>query len=171
MIAPDRIKEISKNFESENVKFRSFLKKRADSDELDAHFLKLHNELFADYDCNQCRNCCREYDLELQLGEVSGIAENLKLPTNDFIKKYITKSDGGDMVIKSPCCFLNDDGSCQLESCKPQSCIEFPYTDKPERLFSLLGVISFAEVCPVVFEIVQRLKQIYGFKSRFIIVS
>jgi hypothetical protein len=53
-----------------------------------------------------------------------------------------------------------------IEECKPKTCKEFPHTNKPERLWSLLGVLSFAEICPVVFEILERLKQIYRFKTR-----
>jgi hypothetical protein len=48
----------------------------------------------------------------------------------------------------------------------PDECRGYPYTDKPDRIWSLFGVIEFVETCPVVFEIVQRLKEIYGFRSR-----
>jgi hypothetical protein len=38
--------------------------------------------------------------------------------------------------------------------------------DKPERLFSLLGIVESSGVCPVVFEILEKLKQQYRFKYR-----
>jgi uncharacterized protein len=47
-----------------------------------------------------------------------------------------------------------------------QKDVEYPFTNKPERLFSLLSIVDFASVCPVVFEMLERLKQIYGFKRR-----
>ena len=59
MIEPSKIKETAKRYEDENLQFRSFLKNRADYDELDKQFLDLHNELFAGYDCCKCANCCR----------------------------------------------------------------------------------------------------------------
>lgn len=51
-----------------------------------------------------------------------------------------------------------------IETCKPQSCIDYPFTDQPERLFSLISIIESASVCPVVFEMIERLKIEYGFK-------
>lgn len=58
MIKPSQVKEAFKKVENENYKFRTYLKKYADIDELDKQFLKLHNELFVNYDCSKCRNCC-----------------------------------------------------------------------------------------------------------------
>ena len=39
----------AKKKEDENFKFRSFLKGHTDEEELDEQFLRLHKELFADY--------------------------------------------------------------------------------------------------------------------------
>ena len=65
------------------------------------------------------------------------------------------------------CCrFLNDDGKCRLQECKPEECKGFPYTDQPHRLESLYSILSAAEVCPVVFEIIERLKELYHFRTR-----
>ncbi|MBC2398836.1 hypothetical protein BD780_000823 [Clostridium tetanomorphum] len=46
MIETSKIKEEFEKVESENYKFRTYLKNRADIDELDEQFLELHNELF-----------------------------------------------------------------------------------------------------------------------------
>ena len=60
MIAPRKVKFEAKKKENENIEFRTFLKCNADEKELDEQFKKLHEELFANYDCSRCRNCCRE---------------------------------------------------------------------------------------------------------------
>lgn len=112
MIHPDKIGTEAKKKEEENFKFRSYLKGHADEKELDEQFLQLHKELFADYDCSKCRNCCK------------------------------------------------------LEDCKPDSCKKYPYTDQPERLWSLLGMLDTIAICPVAFEIFESLKKEYGFKRR-----
>lgn len=65
-----------------------------------------------------------------------------------------------------PCDFLEEDGSCKLGECKPENCKKFPYTNQPERISSLYGVLEVVEVCPVAFEIYERLKEEYGFKYR-----
>ena len=44
MIEPHKIKEISKKYEDKNIKFRAFLKNRADPDELDQQFRDLHKD-------------------------------------------------------------------------------------------------------------------------------
>lgn len=65
-----------------------------------------------------------------------------------------------------PCDFLQGEGSCKLGDCKPDSCKKYPYTDQPERLFSLLGMLDTITICPVAFEIFERLKKEYGFRKR-----
>ena len=165
MVEPAKIKDISKNYEVENIKFRSFLKNRADEEELDAHFLKIHNELFSIYDCLTCGNCCKEYSTTVQEHEAASIANHLGLTKQDFANKYLQQSAEG-YIIKAPCCFLGENGECKIIDCRPQECIDFPHTDKPERLWSLLSVVQNTEICPVVFEIFERLKRIYGFRGR-----
>ena len=65
-----------------------------------------------------------------------------------------------------PCDFLKDDGACALGDCKPANCRRYPYTDQPDRMGSLLSIIESAEVCPVVYEILERLKEEYHFIKR-----
>ena len=63
MVRPDEVKLKAQRLEERNYKFRTFLKSRADDDELDAQFLDLHKELFAGYDCSKCANCCKSFGL------------------------------------------------------------------------------------------------------------
>ena len=163
MIKPERINMVAKKHEMENIKFRSFLKNRADYEELDEHFFNLHNELFSGYDCCKCNNCCRAYSTCVQEYEINSIASFLGITTQEFTQEHLTQTCKG-YEIKSPCDFLNANGECVIQACKPEECRDFPYTDKPGRLESLLGIVSFAEECPVVFEILERLKDIYGFR-------
>jgi Fe-S-cluster containining protein len=96
--------------------------------------------------------------------EINSISDSLGLSREKFIDKYLIQSAEG-YEIKSPCCFLNENGACAIQWCKPAECMDFPHTDKPDRLFGLLGVLSFAEVCPIVFEMLERLKAIYNFRT------
>ncbi|MCL2286609.1 MAG: YkgJ family cysteine cluster protein [Firmicutes bacterium] len=190
MIDPKKMHIIAKKYEDENIAFRAFLKGHADEDELDSQFLQLHNELFAGYDCCKCANCCQAYAATLNESDVDAISEYIGQDKNDFIAKYLKKSeyDTSSYTIKpEPCIFLCDpgnshydelsakiapgslpthDGKCMIYDVRPAECKGFPFTDRPERLWHLLGVISFADVCPVVFEILQRLKKIYKFRYR-----
>lgn len=148
----------------ENLRFRRFLKMRADSDELDRQFKHLHNQIFKKYDCVKCRNCCKALGCEISKEEVEGCAQTLDMQEIEFVSKYLEENiDGGFSSKKIPCVFLKD-GKCLLNKNEPISCKEYPYTDKPGRLFSLYGVIENAKICPAVYEILEELKKIYNFK-------
>lgn len=64
------------------------------------------------------------------------------------------------------CDFLQEDGNCKPGNCKLDSCKKYPYTDQPERLSNLLGMLDIISICPVIFEMYERLKKEYGFKRR-----
>jgi len=165
MIKPSKINSVSQQYAKQNLKFRTFLKSHADSNELDTQFLELHNELFADYDCCKCNNCCKVYSVLLKNDETETISSYLRQTKNDFVSKYLIESEEGGYKIKeTPCPFLCADGKCEIQECKPSECKGFPFTDRPDRLASLLSILEFAEECPVVFEILERLKRIYRFK-------
>lgn len=55
-----------------------------------------------------------------------------------------------------PCDFLNE---CILGEVRPDNCKNYPYTNQPEQLFSLYSVLEATGVCPVAFEIYERLKK------------
>ena len=51
-----------------------------------------------------------------------------------------------------------------LGECRPLNCKNYPYTDQPDRLWCLYSVLEAVEVCPVAFEIYERLKKEYKFR-------
>jgi Fe-S-cluster containining protein len=172
MIEPSKIASHAARREKENLKFRTFLKGHVDDDELDAQFLALHNELFAFYDCCKCNNCCRVYDVTVQTAESKAMADFLCVSESTLASQHFENSvddETGEAcyVIKTkPCPFLQRDGKCQIQSCKPTACKDYPFTSKPGRLFSLYSILESAEHCPVVFEMLERLKKIYRFRLR-----
>jgi len=166
MIEPSKVKEAYNKVEDENYAFRVYLKNHADIDELDKQFLKLHNELFVNYDCSKCRNCCVEYSVSFEKQELGPVATYLNMPEKGFRKKYIKEDFGEYQLKKRPCCFLKENGECEIEACKPISCREYPFTNRPERILSLLSIIESSSICPVVFEMIERLKKEYRFKKR-----
>ena len=141
MIAPRKVKFEAKKKENENIEFRTFLKCNADEKELDEQFKKLHEELFAKY---------------------------LGITKEELIKSYLMKKESENIYVTNhhPCDFLKKDGNCKLGEYKPENCRKYPYTDQPERLHSLYSVLETVEVCPIAFEIYERLKKEYGFRYR-----
>ena len=170
MLLPSEVKSAAAKLEDANIRFRTFLKNRADDDKLDAQFLEFHKELFASNDCCKCNNCCKAYKIIVENAEIPPISAFLGLSETDFIAEYLTEyNDEGEEkhCFKSkPCTFLGNDGRCRIQSCKPAVCKGYPYNDEPDRLLSIYSILESVEVCPVVFEILERLKVIYRFKNR-----
>ena len=167
MLAPRKVEFEAQKKERENLEFRTFLKCNANEKELDEQFARLHNQLFAGYDCNRCKNCCKMYRGSIPVADIEKDSLHLRITPEEFIEQYLDgkDSEGNYQTKHKPCDFLQSDGSCKLDDCKPESCKKYPYTNQPERLWSLYSVLDAVAVCPVVFEIYERLKQEYGFKK------
>ena len=95
-------------------------------------------------------------------------AEHIKLTKEQFIEKYLLEGneENGYQTKNAPCDFLGADGNCQLGDCRPGNCKKYPYTDQPDRWASLYSVLDVIEVCPVAFEIYERLKKEYNWTYR-----
>lgn len=167
MLAPRKVKFEAQKRGRENLEFRTFLKCNADEKELDEQFATLHEELFANYDCSRCRNCCKMYYGSIPVAAVEKGALHLGMSTAEFTEQYLAKKDteGNWQTKHKPCDFLQADGRCMLGECRPENCKNYPYTNQPERLRSLYSVLDTVTVCPVAFEIYERLKKEYGFKK------
>ena len=167
MLRPGKLTFYAKKNEKANYRFRTWLKIHADPEELDEKFFRLHQELFAEYDCSRCRNCCKQYSGLIPVSEIERNAAALSLSEDEFRKKYLQETmDLEEQAYHTkniPCDFLQTDGSCLLGDFKPDSCKKYPYTDQPDRMGSLLSFLDLVSVCPVAYEILERLKQEYGF--------
>lgn len=168
MITPDKVQQAAELKEEENYRFRTFLKGHADEEELDKQFLELHNELFSGYDCSKCRNCCRLYKGSIPAEDIENDARHLGISEEQFIDFFLEKDEYGleYQTKHKPCDFLNGDGECKLGECRPENCKNYPYTNQPERLHSLLGFLDIISICPVAYEIFERLKKGYGFRAK-----
>lgn len=168
MIPPRKVSRVAKKKERENIRFRTFLKINAEEKDLDERFLRLHNELFAEYDCSRCRNCCKMFHGIIPAGDIEQDAEKLNITKEQFMDFFLESEAAEDEPDKyrtkhMPCDFLQEDGDCKLGDCKPENCVKYPYTNQPNRLESLYSVLDAVEVCPVAFEILERLKEEYHF--------
>ena len=167
MLKPSQVEYYAQKAENKNIKFRAWLKMNADPDDLDMQFLQLHQELFSAYDCSSCRNCCKQYFGTIPAEDLERDAEYLHMSVDTFMEKYLKSS--ANLEAESfdtkhrPCDFLGDQGECILGDCIPQNCLDYPYTDKPDRMGSLLSFLEAVSVCPVAYEICERLKDHYCF--------
>lgn len=165
MVKPEKVWEEFEKREDENYSFRVYLKGHADSDELDEQFRRLHEALFLTYDCSRCRNCCRAYTPRFEAEEAVRVAEYLGMTQEALVDSWRAGiPDGTDQ--RKVCLFLDQDGQCRIEPCRPAVCRDFPYTRKPGRMGSLYSILDAAKVCPVVLEMLERLKAEYRFPRR-----
>lgn len=162
MIDIKKLNKYGKLKEEENFLFRQFLKENADSEKLDKQFKELHEKYFKIMDCSKCLNCCKKLGSTFTKEEFDKICEKFNLDKEKFIKKYFKEEN---KYILKPCLFLKDK-KCMLDKNKPLACKEYPFTNKKDRLFSLYSIIDNSKICPVVYEILEELKDIYNFKRK-----
>ncbi len=160
MLLPKQLEEAASHVEDINWNFRTFLKMES-PDDLDTVVNQLHEELFREYDCIACSNCCKETTTDLTKEDIGRISRELNMKPKVFIKKYLGKSEGEFMIKNLPCPFLGEEG-CTIYDCRPEACREYPHTDKDEMLSRLISLMENCAICPVVFELVERLKQHYA---------
>lgn len=167
MITPEEVAKRSKGKEDENLRFRSYLKGHAEEEKLDEQFFRLHKELFDGYDCSKCRNCCKMYHCSIPTEDLGKTALALHITKEQLIEYFLRCNEiTGDYETKHmPCDFLTEENSCRLGEARPESCRDYPYTNCPDRLGSLYSMLGAVEVCPVAYEIWERLKQEYGFRT------
>ena len=104
MLAPRKVKYEAQKREKENLEF-----------ELDEQFAKLHNELFTNYDCNRCRNCCNMYH-SIKAADIKKGSLHLGITPAEFIEQYLDGKDreGNYQMKHKPCDFLQSEGICML---------------------------------------------------------
>ncbi len=159
MLSADKLKNAFKKVEDENWILRSFLKGQ-DPEDVDSIVHRLHNELFEDFNCIACSNCCATIVPLVEDDEIEVISTKLELTAAEFKSQYLTITNEGFVINNKPCPFLTADG-CSIYDCRPANCREYPFTDKAEIGTRLINLVGNCEICPVVFEIFDKLKKHY----------
>ena len=97
--------------------------------------------------------------------ETRSVAEKLNITTAAFREKYIEESAGGQLIMNTiPCHFLS--GSvCTIYASRFNECREFPHLHKPNFRGRLFGTLMHYAICPIIFNVIEELKIITGFKK------
>lgn len=160
----DRIKQLSKKREEENFAFRSFLKIQ-DSKKVDGIVHDIHNEINAQIDCTKCGNCCGELRPWVDDDDIERLANIDKIPKGEYIEKFVEKNESeGDRYLKSMPCKYFDGKKCSIYPDRPGECRDYPFTHKDEFTSRLFGVIDDYVICPIVFNLYERLKREMRFR-------
>ena len=143
--------------ENENFRFRVFLKGK-DGDKVDEIVHRLHTEITPQIDCTSCGNRCCQLKPQLSKKDISVLAKKENITTKDYLLNYCEDEGFGDIYLKTlPCRYLNEK-SCSLSDNRPDQCKRFPYTNQKGFTSRLFGMLTFYEICPIVFNLMERLK-------------
>lgn len=152
-------KERVKIKRKENNKFFKRLKK-VKPKLLDKIIHPIHQEVFECTDCLECANCCTTTGPLFTDKDISRIAKYLRIKPSDFVDRYLRIDEDNDYVLQSvPCTFLREDNYCSIYEVRPKACREYPHTDRIKQYQLLKLTEKNVDVCPAVFEIVEKLKQ------------
>jgi uncharacterized protein len=162
----DKIKLLCQKNENINMKFRSFLKGYANPGEIDFIVHNLFKEISIKIDCTQCANCCKTIGPILCENDIDNLSKLLNLNNDEFINTYLKRDDEGDLVLNNiPCLFLKEN-KCSVYSKRPEDCRSYPHLQKDEFISRLYAVITNCSVCPIVFNVYEKLKEIVWGKTK-----
>lgn len=145
---------------TENKKFLEGLK-RKNAARVDETFHHMHEEVFSEFDCLQCANCCKTTSPIFYQVDIERAAKALRIKPGDFVEKYLRIDEDGDHVLTaSPCPFLGADNYCSIYESRPKACREYPHTDR-KRMTQITNLTyKNTMVCPAVAEMVDRIKKL-----------
>jgi Fe-S-cluster containining protein len=134
--------------------------KRKKPKNLDDITHRLHDKVSDQFDCLTCGNCCRSIGPRITEKDIGKIAHRLKMKEAVFIDRYLNIDDDQWYIFNaSPCPFLMPDNYCMIYDFRPRACREYPHTDR-RRFYQLIDITLLnREICPIVYEVVERLKK------------
>ncbi|WP_028980625.1 YkgJ family cysteine cluster protein [Sporocytophaga myxococcoides] len=158
MFKPEEIKEKGKVAEMINKKFFDKLKKIS-PDQLDKIVHPVHKDVFEEVDCLACANCCKTTSPIFYQADIERVARKLRVKPSEFIDQYLHLDEDNDYVLNSsPCPFLDGENYCLVYESRPTACREYPHTNRKRFRQILSLTLKNTQVCPAVYEIVERLK-------------
>ena len=155
-----KIKKLANKREDQNWDFRTFLKCYDGPIEIDSAVHDLYRKISSEIDCKQCANCCREIQPILNEEDVSRFSRGLGLSVDEFTAQYLAPVKGSSELQfnRQPCPFLKEN-LCGNYEHRPEDCRSYPHLDKDRFISRLMGVIWNCSVCPIVFNVLERLKR------------
>ena len=151
-------KELVLKKRKENSVFFKRLKKEKPK-VLDKLIHPIHDDVFEHTNCLKCANCCKTTGPLFTDKDIQRISKYLKIKPSEFVERYLRIDEDNDYVLQSvPCVFLGEDNYCLIYEVRPKACREYPHTDRIKQYQLLKLTEKNLDVCPAVFEIVERIK-------------
>ena len=148
--------------ENENDDFRSFLKKQ-NTEDIDRLVHAINDEITPKIDCTECGNCCKTLMINITTEESERLATHLEMTIPDLKSRYIEESLQGKMIMNTiPCHFLGGT-KCTIYEKRFTECRDFPHLHKNNFTDRLFGTLMYYAMCPIIYNVVERLKIETGF--------
>ena len=149
----------AKQKQKENKLFFKKLKKKKPGI-VDEAIHPIHDEVFAETNCLDCANCCQTTSPLLTKKDIDRISKEIRKTPSQFISEHLEIDEDEDFVFQStPCPFLLNSNYCSIYEIRPKACREYPHTNRRKFVQALDVTLKNLEICPAVFEIIERLKK------------
>ena len=156
---PRVVAKLAQERKDANWRFRTCLKgAELRSEELDTIVHRHYEEVARQIDCCACGNCCREILPKLDDDDVIRLATGLETTHDEIVTKYLARNEDGDLTFnRRPCPFLAEN-RCRVYEHRPDTCRSYPHLQKEEFVFRLAQAVSNCSICPISFNVFERLK-------------
>ncbi|MGA2107352.1 MAG: YkgJ family cysteine cluster protein [Syntrophorhabdales bacterium] len=165
----ERIKSLAEAKEDENWRFRAYLKGLDLSEaSLDRLVWRHLDDIAPRIDCCACANCCTVISPLLSYKDVRRLADHLGIEKTQVIREHLrlSKERSRYEFQHRPCQFLHDK-RCTVYEARPDDCRSFPHLHKREFISRLIGVVENCSICPIVYNVFERLKmELWGRRRR-----
>lgn len=148
----------------DNWNFRAYLKAHVTPQAVDSAAHRLNGEIARRIDCTTCANCCRGAGPSLTGADVARAAKATNLSTGKFERQFL-KSQAGEKVFRATPCPLLKDSLCTIYANRPADCRTYPHLDEPDFLLNSVATIENYRVCPIVFNVYERLKGEFAYDA------
>ena len=145
------IAETAKEKNEENRSFAAYLKQQ-NVEDVDRVAHRLSEEITDTVDCVACGNCCNNLRPIATREEVGKFVVEEKIDEFLYLERFSCKNLGADAK------------SCTTYLDRPQECRDFPYMDRNNFAKRTLGILQNYEICPIVFNVYESLKDEFKWK-------
>ena len=152
----DTIRTLARERESENFAFVAFLKACIDS-RVDAVVGEVQREVSAAIDCRQCANCCRRVRPVFDLEDLVRFSAGISQSPDRFKERYFVPGKDRLLFKAPPCPFLSGN-LCANYAHRPKTCSAYPHLHEADFSYRLTAVIDHLSICPIIFNVFERLK-------------
>ncbi|MBN1765730.1 MAG: YkgJ family cysteine cluster protein [Sedimentisphaerales bacterium] len=137
-------------------------------EQIDTLVFTITDRTWDSIDCTECGRCCMELKPMLSEKDQFRLAKRLEMNIEQLRKQFLEYDDTdidepGWRIKDHPCPFLWDK-VCTIYEERPENCRQYPYLHKPNFTYRTWGMIEPTFTCPVVYCVIEELKEKLGFR-------